>query len=330
MASFLAQNLRAADFPRRLPALQTGDIAEACARLGTVFRPHSLEFTGRDRSLSVSHGGISCGRVSFHRLRYGGHVRMAAPEMGAFYLFQVALTGPFRILRDRDTHDVGERQAYAVNPLETFTKDWAPEGDQLIIRVERTAMDDHMRTLLGATASQPMRFHPIVVDDACGVLSSLACYVRSIAGGPPRLRQQIEELVMSTIAVTFLNTMSEELARPARGCAPYYVRRVEEAIDAAPLAEISLQDMARIAGVSMRTLYYGFRRFRDTTPLVYLRDKRLDLAKARLLDADPSGLTVTSIAFECGFTHLPKFAANFRRRFGRTPSSVLKFKDRDG
>jgi AraC-like DNA-binding protein len=312
---------------KKLPALQTGDLDEACTRLGAVFRSHSLHFTRQERALAVAHSGLSCGKVSFHRLQYGGYVRMSAPEMGGFYLFQVALTGPFRIVRNQDATDVGERRAYAVNPSETFAKDWIPEGDQLIVRVDRDVLEDYARTVLGSGAGRPIMFHPTVVENASDVLISLAHYAGCVSAFPIRLKRQVEEVAMSTILMSFPNTMSEELARPARACAPYYVRRVEEIIDAAPEADTSLQDMTRIAGVSMRTLYYGFRRFRDTTPLAYLKAKRLDLAKARLMQADPRATTVTAVALECGFTHLAKFASDFRLRFGRLPSSVLRFKD---
>jgi AraC-like DNA-binding protein len=314
---------------KQLPALQTGDLDEACSRLGAVFRSHSLQFTRKERALAVTHSGFSFGKVSFHRLQYGGYVRMSAPEMGGFYLFQVALTGPFRIVRNQDATDVGERQAYAVNPSETFAKDWVPEGDQLIVRIDRDVLEDYARTVLGSGAARPIVFRPTVVENASDVLKSLAQYAGCVSGLPIRLKRQVEEVAMSTILMSFPSSMSEELARPARACAPYYVRRVEEVIDAAPEAATSLQDMTRIAGVSMRTLYYGFRRFRDTTPLAYLKAKRLDLAKAKLLQADPRSTTVTAVALECGFTHLAKFAADFRLRFGRLPSSVLRFKDQD-
>src|SRR5262245_7039434 len=135
---------------KQLPALQTDDLDEACTCLGTVFRSHSLQFTRKERALAVAHSGFSFGKVSFHRLQYGGYVRMSAPEMGGFYLFQVALTGPFRIVRNQDATDVGERQAYVVNPSETFAKDWVPEGGQLIVRIDRDVLEDYARTVLGS------------------------------------------------------------------------------------------------------------------------------------------------------------------------------------
>jgi AraC-like DNA-binding protein len=275
------------------------------------------------------HRSASCGRVSFHRLQYGGHVRMSAPEMGNFYLFQLALTSPFRIARNQQITDVGDQQAYAVNPNHTFTKDWLPAGDQLIVRIERLALEEHARTLLGPGVTQPIVFHSTVIDGIHDVLVSLAEYVNCVAAAPIRLKRQVQETAISTILATFPNTLSAEIARPARACAPYYVRRVEETIDAGPQAVTSLEDMTQIAGVSLRTLYYGFRRFRDTTPLAYLKAKRLDLAQAKLMVADPSEMTVRSVAVACGFTHLPKFASDFQARFGRSPSSVLKFKKFD-
>jgi len=311
-----------------LPLLQTGDLDEACTRLGAVFRSHSLHFTHKDRTLAVSHSGTACGRVSFHRLRYGGHVRMSAPEMGGFYLFQVALTGPFRIMRNQEATDVAEREAYAVNPCETFSKDWVPEGDQLIVRIDRDVLENFARATLGLGTDRPILFRPTVVVGARDALVALKQYVECASTFPVRLKREVEEAAMATILASFPNSMSEDFARPARGCAPYYVRRVEEAIDAAPEADTSLHEMTGIAGVSMG-LYYGFRRFRDTTPLAYLKARRLDLAKARLMQADPRATTVTAVARECGFTHLAKFAADFRLRFGRPPSSVLRFKGRD-
>jgi AraC-like DNA-binding protein len=323
----LGQSATTTSAIRHLPTLRTDDLDEARLRLGARFNSHALEYTRRERTLLVVHSGVSCEAVSFHRVQYGGYVRLRAPQTGPFYFFQVALTGSFRISRSHETIDVAEGQAYAVNPREPFAKDWEPQGEQLIVKIGRDALEEHARTTLGLHVSGPLRFHPTVVDEAHDVLISLAEYVGSVSAAPIRIGPQIADVVMSSILASIPNTMSEELAQPVRACAPYYVHRVEEAIDAAPLAIMSLRDMTRIAGVSMRTLNYGFQRFRDTTPVAYLRDRRLDLAKAKLMQADPREETVTSIALECGFNHNARFAAKFRRRFGRSPSSVLRFKN---
>lgn len=313
---------------RRSAPFRTGDVEAARRHLTGSFRSHDLQFLDRDRRLSVTHSALTCGRVALHDLGYGGHVRMSAPGMDRFYLFQVALSGPFRIWRNHRATDVPERTAYAVNPDEDFAKDWVPQGRQLTVRIDRAALQAHARALLGRDAE--IAFRPAVAADAADLLSAMAGYVEQMHDRPARFRRQVEETVIATVLAAFPSDRSDELRRPERGCAPHYLHRVEAAIDADPQADLTVQDMAAIANVSARSLYYGFRRFRDTTPLGWLRDRRLDLARQLLLAADPATATVAAIAIDCGFAHLSRFAGQFRKRFGRSPASVLRFKERDG
>ena len=54
----------------------------------------------------------------------------------------------------------------------------------------------------------------------------------------------------------------------------------------------------------------------------FLRDRRLDLAFAQLGDAVRFGDSISSIAFDCGFSDLSHFNRSFRKRFGQAPSDV--------
>ena len=40
---------------------------------------------------------------------------------------------------------------------------------------------------------------------------------------------------------------------------------------------LTLSEVAEATGISVRSLQYGFRRFRDITPLAYLREIRLEV-----------------------------------------------------
>ena len=58
------------------------------------------------------------------------------------------------------------------------------------------------------------------------------------------------------------------------------------------------------------------------TALEYLRGVRLELARRML--ADPAArTTVADAAMAAGFSHLGRFAAEYRRRFGELPSRAL-------
>ena len=101
---------------------------------------------------------------------------------------------------------------------------------------------------------------------------------------------------------------------------PASVYRAEVFIEAHATDAITLDDIAAAARAPVRTLLDGFRRFRDTSPMQHLRGVRLDLARERLL-SDQSA-SVASIALECGFGNLGRFAQNYAERFGERPSET--------
>ena len=73
----------------------------------------------------------------------------------------------------------------------------------------------------------------------------------------------------------------------------------------------------QIAG---RTLLKHFREFHGVSPMRYVRNHRLQRAREDLLGA--GALAVSEVALHWGFTHLGRFAAEYRRRFGESPSST--------
>src|SRR5262249_42024983 len=86
---------------------------------------------------------------------------------------------------------------------------------------------------------------------------------------------------------------------------------------------IALADLTGVAGVSARALQMGFRRFRDTTPMAYLRIIRLELARAELAKAGLQGGSVATVANAFGFGHLGRFARGDEALFGELPSQTV-------
>lgn len=85
----------------------------------------------------------------------------------------------------------------------------------------------------------------------------------------------------------------------------------------------SIADVCAAIGVSERTLQYAFRRYVDMAPLAYLGMCRLSRVHSALLAADPQSTTVTALAMRFGFLHLGRFAVNYKRTFGESPSVTL-------
>lgn len=92
-------------------------------------------------------------------------------------------------------------------------------------------------------------------------------------------------------------------------------------LDAPP----SVYEMAAAAGLSVRRLQEVFRTHLDTTPLSYSRQARLEAAHADLLAIAEGTATgsVTDVAIRRGFTHLGRFAQQYRLAYGCPPSATL-------
>src|SRR5262249_34115502 len=107
-----------------------------------------------------------------------------------------------------------------------------------------------------------------------------------------------------------------------RRAEPAHVRTVAEYLDAHAGEPVRMADLAAVAGVSVRAIQVGFRAHRGCSPTEFLRQRRLELARTRLLSRP--GATVAEIALECGFEHLGRFSAMYRARFGETPAETLR------
>lgn len=78
-----------------------------------------------------------------------------------------------------------------------------------------------------------------------------------------------------------------------------------------------LAQLARDVGLSAKRLNRGFRELYGTTVFNYLRDARLDAARAALEGG--SELSLKRLAWELGYTQTSNFITAFRRRFGVSP-----------
>ena len=115
-----------------------------------------------------------------------------------------------------------------------------------------------------------------------------------------------------------------ETDNPAPGApAPHDLRLAVKLMRAAVRDPISVAEIAQRCGVSERTLRKHFRAFLGVSPARYLRWLRLAAARDALLSG-ALGFSVTEIAKRFEFNHFGRFAEQYRRRFGESPSATLR------
>ena len=91
-------------------------------------------------------------------------------------------------------------------------------------------------------------------------------------------------------------------------------------IDAHLGNDLTLEEIAAAASMSVSTLQRIFRAQYGMTVIAYLRARRLDLAR-KLLSVD--GLSIQQTAHQVGYTSAANFTTAFRRQFGFPPSRCM-------
>jgi AraC-like DNA-binding protein len=79
---------------------------------------------------------------------------------------------------------------------------------------------------------------------------------------------------------------------------------------------LKIENYARLCHMSLSAFKNSFVQFFGTTPGVWLKDRRLDLACHRVLT---SNTTISQISFECGFEDTSHFIRVFRQKYEVTP-----------
>jgi AraC-like DNA-binding protein len=80
----------------------------------------------------------------------------------------------------------------------------------------------------------------------------------------------------------------------------------------------SVSDLAASVGMSLFNFTRVFTELAGQPPHAYLRDVRLDRARAMLRE----GRSVTETCYACGFNNLSHFSRSFARRHGAPPSAI--------
>ena len=78
--------------------------------------------------------------------------------------------------------------------------------------------------------------------------------------------------------------------------------------------------LARLSGISMRTLQRYFRDRYECTVSSWLRELRLERGRRKLLEEE----SVKKVAFDLGYKQPSHFTRDFKERFGVPPRSFLR------
>jgi len=317
---------------RRL-SLRSTDLDEVRSFGGRYFYPRRfLRMHPGARSLDAGFDLLQIGPVTIGDVWYGTDVTLGYDDPDGY---QVGVPMGGHLLATQGGRSIVG--AGDVAPVFRVGEDvvldhWSAECRQLGVKIRPDALESRLQVLLDEPVDLPLRL-PAQLDLSAGAGRSWAALVRFVAAefhhdagalDVPRFAASVCETLTTGLLMALDHPYSAALHRSVQVYRPQPVRRAIDAIQARPDHPFTAEELARSAGVGVRTLQAGFQRYVGKSPLAYLRDARLARAHAELLAGDPRRTTVAAIAHRWGFTHVSRFAGAYRARYRTTPSRTLR------
>ena len=85
-----------------------------------------------------------------------------------------------------------------------------------------------------------------------------------------------------------------------------------------PAGNMSIEEMARCAGISSSRLFALFQKYLKTSPHQYLLERKISMAKELLVSRQD--IPIKQISEMCGFLSLEVFYRRFKEHCGKTPA----------
>jgi AraC-like DNA-binding protein len=266
-------------------------------------------------------------------LQYGVQaVVSAAPTRGDYWV-HLPIRGSLDASFGSDTIACNPRRAVILSPTRDNYNSMQLDADcsRVHIYFHRDALLRQLTALLGEPVDHPVEFDPeLTLTSGYGrsLASCLLLAVSDFEQSDAMLENSImmtmfEQFIMTGLLLAHAHSCSEKLRRCQMPISPRDVKRAIDYMQSNLDAPVTLSDIVRAAGVPGRTLFKHFEDWKGVSPMRYLRNVRFQRAR-EALKRGRAETSVTEIAKSCGFNHMSRFSAEYRKRFGESPSKTLR------
>nr|WP_231120026.1 helix-turn-helix domain-containing protein [Mycobacterium colombiense] len=292
--------------------------------------PH-LELRGDPNSFSLTQRTGRMGPIAFSEFVTGSDVFMDSGEHCSGYRINVVRSGRLKSIHSRVSECTGAGTVAVYQPEGYGAALWVADSRMLGVKIDRDAVEDALGDALGRSLKSQVDFTPITSIDAAPTRSwvnMLTLFAEQFLR-PGSLLQQplIAAPYLDSLVRGFLLAIDhphrEAVATGVGQAPPRTIRVAIDIIEDEAHLPTTVSSLAARSHVSVRSLQEGFRSYLGMSPMAYLREVRLRRAHQTLQDADPTEVTVSSVAYRWGFTNLGRFATAHANRYGETPSVTL-------
>lgn len=277
---------------------------------------------------SLSHRKV--GGLDLCRISYGTRAHVLSEGLPDMYHVQFILNGHCRYDIGREELNLSAGQVMLINPEDPIDLTYSEDCEKFIVRVAAKLFDEACVEHRWFKPNERVKFSPVPYkfDELNGLLTllQLVCEEAESANTTPQLLQHYSRVVTSKLMAVLKHNVS--LTQPCLHNICF--ERVVKYIDDNIKRDISPEDLAQFAKLSLRSLYTLFEKNANTTPKNFVRQKKLEHVYATLMNPACNVANVTAVALDYGFSHLGRFSEFYKSAFGMLPSETLKARQAAG
>ena len=314
----------------RFQFFRTADLDEARSVISTHYHPMKLTTLGKHCKFQATYNHLFLDDISLTAFHNIGRLCVESESTEDAYILQfLPLQGVGSAKNKNEEINVDKHYGALFSPFSSCENDYSENHSQIVIRIERVAVESAFKILCGKSLLQPLEFK-FEIDLKNPKLSSLQNYVQFIVGELdqeesfiriPEVQAHLREALIFGLLSTQPHNAASLLDRPCANSGMRYAKRAEDYICNNLTEEISVSQVAENIGINIRSLQIGFKQLNGCTMRDFIKTRRLNLARNNLLHAD--GRNIAEIALMCGFNHLSQFSADYQKKFGEKPSQTL-------
>lgn len=284
---------------------------------------HGLKLSTKANTLaSLSHR--KAGSLDLCRLSYGIQAQVVSPGLPDIYHLQIILRGHCRYEMYRESLSLSAGHLLLMNPEEEIDLTYSADCEKFIVKIPSSLLNDACIEHRWFKPREYIKFNhvPYRVNEISSLIQllELLCEEAESSLATPQMLQHYNRVVASKLMTLLKHNVVLETPSLQSVSFERLVQYVEDNIK----RDITPEDMAKYAHLSLRSLYLLFEKNAKMTPKNFIRQKKLEHVYATLTDPSSRMANVTAVALEYGFNHLGRFSEFYKATFGILPSESLK------
>jgi AraC-like DNA-binding protein len=302
-------------FTRTAPAVVSAYVAHHVVT-------HDLQLLGSDTDRAyLRHRRV--GTLDLCQVAFATESRVTARAPDNIYLLHILLNGSCQAGNNTGSPTRTKGDLNIFNPQALIDLIYSRDGEALLIRIPANFFSEICRENGWSSSDRDNLFatNTLRCRDQGNLPNLLALICKEVESSmaTTQILQHYNQALVCKLLEISSNPRMDNQDNQQSDCFRRIVNYIEQNIK----DEISLEELARQANISLRSLYVLFKKNANTTPKNFIRLKKLEQVYATLMNPARNFINVTEVALNYGFTHLGRFSEFYKATYGMLPSEAI-------